>query len=136
MAQKKLFALRGATRCLNEAQDITAQVAALYDELLRKNGLAEADIVSVMFSVTRDLDALNPAAALRQSGRGASLALFAVQEAFAQTDLDGVVRVIIHCYMAEGSVPRHVYCNGAEVLRPDRASGSPEGEAPPPVKNQ
>jgi chorismate mutase len=131
MIAQRLFALRGATRCLNEAQDITAQVAALYDELVRKNGLTEADIVSVMFSVTRDLDALNPAAALRQSGRGASLALFAVQEAFAQTGLDGVVRVLIHCYMAEGSAPYHVYRNGAEALRPDRASGNPGGEGPP-----
>jgi chorismate mutase len=121
MIAKRLFALRGATQCLNEAQDIKTQVAALYDELLRKNGLAEADIVSVVFSVTRDLDALNPAAALRQADRGASLALFAVQEAFAQGGLDRVVRVIIHCYMAEGSVPCHAYRNGAEALRPDRA---------------
>jgi hypothetical protein len=26
----------------------------------------------------------------------------------------------VYCYMEEGSVSRHVYRNGAEVLRPDR----------------
>jgi chorismate mutase len=119
--EKKLFALRGATRCLNQEQDIAKQVSALYDELLGANRLAEEDIVSLIFSVTGDLDAQNPAAALRQSGRGGDLALFALQEAAVSGGLERTVRVLIHCYLAEGAVPRHIYRNGAEVLRPDRS---------------
>jgi chorismate mutase len=119
--EKKLFALRGATRCLNHEQDIAQQVAALYDELLAANGLAEADIVSLIFSVTGDLDAQNPAAALRQSGRGGDLALFALHEAAVSGGLERTIRVLIHCYLAEGAIPRHIYRNGAEVLRPDRS---------------
>jgi chorismate mutase len=120
MSEKRLYALRGAAQCLNEAEDIRGQVALLYDALLAQNSLAEADIVSLVFSVTADLDALNPAAALRQSGRAGDLSLFAVQEAETRGALDRTVRVLIHCYLPEGSVPRHVYRNGAEVLRPDR----------------
>jgi chorismate mutase len=118
---KKLFAIRGATQCINEEGDITKQVAALYDELLEANGLAEGDIVSLIFSVTGDLKAKNPAAALRQSGRAGDLALFALQEADVQGGLDRTIRVLIHCYLAPGSLPCHIYRNGAEVLRPDRS---------------
>jgi chorismate mutase len=118
----KLSALRGATRCLNTADDITARVTALYDELLAKNHVREANIVSLIFSVTRDIDALNPAAALRHAGRAADLALFTTQEAEVQGGLERVVRVLMHCYLGEGMAPVHVYQNGAEVLRPDRAA--------------
>jgi chorismate mutase len=119
-AGKRLFALRGATRCKNEGGDITEQVGLLYDELLARNGLAEPDIVSIIFSVTADLDALNPAAALRAYGRAGEASLFALQEAAAQGGLERTVRVIIHCYMDESAHARHSYRNGAEVLRPDR----------------
>ncbi|MDR1277328.1 MAG: chorismate mutase [Treponema sp.] len=121
MTDKKLFALRGATQCLNEREDVTKQVTALYDELLTANKLAEGDIVSVFFSVTGDLDAQNPAAALRQSGRGGDLALFALREADISGGLERVVRILIHCYLAGDAVPRHVYRNGAGILRPDRS---------------
>jgi chorismate mutase len=117
---KRLFALRGATRCDNEAEDITEQVGRLYDELLALNRLAEPDIVSIIFSVTADLDALNPAAALRRYGRAGEASLFALQEAASRGSLERTVRVIIHCYLEEGAALRHVYRNGAEVLRPDR----------------
>jgi chorismate mutase len=117
---KRLFALRGAVRCLNEEEDIARQVVALYDELLSGNGLDEGDIVSLVFSVTPDINAENPAAALRASGRAADLALFAVQEAAVSGGLDRTIRVLVHAYLEEGSSLRHCYRNGAEVLRPDR----------------
>jgi chorismate mutase len=125
MTDKRLFALRGAAQCLNEAEDITRQVAALYDELLAANNLAEGDIVSLIFSVTGDLDAQNPAAALRRTGRGENLALFALQEAGVSGGLERTVRVLIHCYLAGEAAPRHIYRNGAEVLRPDRGNSKP-----------
>jgi chorismate mutase len=117
---KRLFALRGAAQCLNQDRDIRLQTAALYDELLRDNGLEEGDIVSLIFSVTADLNALNPAAALRQTGRGGGLALFCAQEPEVLNGLERCVRVLIHCYLEEGSRPRHVYRNGAELIRPEK----------------
>jgi chorismate mutase len=120
MEEKRLFALRGATRCLNEEGDIRKQVAALYDELLKANGLKEEDLVSVIFSVTGDLDELNPASALRREGRAAEAALFVTQEAKVKGSLERTVRLLIHCYLEKGLRPAHVYRNGAEILRPDR----------------
>jgi chorismate mutase len=120
MEEKRLFALRGAARSLNEEGDMRKQVTALYDELLRANRLKEEDLVSVMFSVTGDLDAFNPATALRREGRAAGAALFVTQEAKVRGGLERTVRLLIHCYLEKGLSPVHVYRNGAEVLRPDR----------------
>ncbi|AEF81458.1 chorismate mutase [Leadbettera azotonutricia] len=117
---KRLFGLRGACQCLNEEKDISRQVVELYDELLRRNQLPEADIVSIIFSVTDDLDAKNPAAALRQGGRAGEASLFAVQEARIRGGLERTVRILVHCYLDEDQEIAHVYRNGAEVLRPDR----------------
>ena len=69
MMEKRLSALRGAFQCENTDQDITRQVLETYDKLLSANNLREDNIVSVIFSVTGDLDAKNPASALRQEGR-------------------------------------------------------------------
>jgi chorismate mutase len=116
---KKLYALRGATRCENTEADIYEKVGILYDELLYRNILNEDDIVSLIFSVTADITAINPATALRKSGRGTGLSLFAVREAECGVSLPFTIRVLLHCYLDEGTAVRHVYRNGAEVLRPD-----------------
>jgi len=122
-SEKRLFALRGATQCANSIDDICARVQEMYDELLGSNNLDEADIVSIIFSVTGDLDAINPCTALRKSGRAAGgTALFSAQEPVCKNSLERVVRVIIHCYLDESSKVKHVYRNGAQVLRPDRTS--------------
>lgn len=120
MMGKRLYGLRGAIFCSNDSADIERRAAELYDALVPANGLAEDDIVSLTFSVTADLRASNPAAALRRSGRGAALALFAVAEAESDGAFPGTLRVLIHCYAPEGKPPRHAYLNGAEALRPDR----------------
>ena len=119
---KRLFGIRGAVQCVNDEADIRKQVTLLYDELVQKNKLSEKDLVSVVFSVTNDLDAKNPASALRGEGRAGEAALFVTQEAFFRNSLERVIRILVHCYMDEGSVPVHVYRNGAEILRPDRKS--------------
>jgi chorismate mutase len=115
--EKRLFALRGASCSINNEEDIKGQVVKLYDEILTKNGLAEDDIVSIIFSVTGDLNAKNPAQALRQAGRAEKTALFVTQEAFFQGQLERVIRILIHCYLE--TEPFHVYLNGAELLRPE-----------------
>ena len=117
---KRLYALRGATQCQNTEEDITVQVQLLYDELLQQNSMEEADILSLFFSVTPDIDRLNPATALRRTGRGGNLALFVLQEAVFLQSAPGIIRALLHCNLEEGAILHHVYRNGAEQLRPDR----------------
>jgi chorismate mutase len=119
---KRLAAIRGAVRVQNDGADITAKIARVYDLMTGRNGLREEDIVSLLFSVTSDIDAKNPASALRESGRARDLVLFSTQEPFIKGGLPGVIRLLLHCYMEEGAAPNHVYTEGAETLRPDRAS--------------
>jgi len=116
---KRLFGIRGATLVTNDEDDIRKKLAGLYDSLLEKNKLDEGDLVSLIFSVTPDIDGINPATALRSSGRALTGALFCVAEPVTKNAPSGVIRVLAHCYMEEGSAPKHIYQNGAEKLRPD-----------------
>ncbi|GHU43051.1 chorismate mutase [Spirochaetia bacterium] len=117
---KKIVALRAAICALNTEDDIKKQVCSAYNLLLGENNLPESDIISLVFSVTGDLTAINPASALRKSGLGAGLVLFCVQEPNTSGMLPRTIRLLLHCYMEEGAKPHHVYTGGAEVLRPDR----------------
>ncbi|MDR0639454.1 MAG: chorismate mutase [Spirochaetaceae bacterium] len=117
---KKLAAIRGAVCVENDPADIVAKTARVYDLLTGRNGIREEDIVSLVFSVTNDIDAKNPAAALRESGRARDLALFSVQEPYIKGGLPRVIRLLLHCYIEENAVPAHIYIEGAEALRPDR----------------
>jgi chorismate mutase len=123
---KRLYALRGAFQCLNTQEDMIKQTALMYDELLSANNLAEADIVSLVFSVTDDLTKINPCTALRKSGKAQDLALFSSREPVIENSLPMTVRALIHCYLEEGSKVKHVYRNGAEILRPEWGVGSRE----------
>jgi len=120
---KRLYALRGAVQCENTLDDMCLQIGLMFAELLSLNKLDNKDIVSIIFSVTNDLDVINPASALRKAGYAAGdEALFSVQEPESKNSLERTVRVIIHCYLEEGAKVQHVYRNGAEVLRPDRGN--------------
>jgi chorismate mutase len=119
---KKLAALRGAVCVQNDSADITAKIARVYDMMLDRNGIREHDIVSLVFSVTNDIDAKNPAAALRASGRAPDLSLFSVQEPHIKNGMPGVIRLLMHCYREENTPLHHVYIEGAESLRPDWSS--------------
>ncbi len=117
--QLRLHGIRGAACAENTAVSIQDAVAALYTQLSEKNGITEENIVSVIFSVTKDLTALNPASALRKAGFCSEAALFCCQEAEVDGALRGVIRVLIHCYTAGKT--ESVYIRGAEILRPDLA---------------
>jgi chorismate mutase len=75
--------------------------------------------VSLVFSVTGDLDALNPASGLREAGRAPAAALFVVKEAEfrAGKRLPHCIRALLTCYMDEGTEPAFVYLGDAAKLR-------------------
>ena len=121
---KRLYGLRGATGAENTKESIKNGVVEMCLKLFEENNLAPEDIVSIHFTMTKDLTAMNPAAALRtgQSKFDVSqCALFSSQE----VDIDGspekMVRVMVTCYLPENSKLNHVYIHGGEKLRPDFA---------------
>lgn len=118
MWDRKLIGLRGAS-CIAEdsAEAVEAAVSALFRELYDKNRINEKNIVSIQFTLTPDIQSMNPAAALRKAGFGRSCPLFCSQEPVINGMLPKTVRVLITLYSRKKPVP--VYINGAERLRPD-----------------
>ena len=123
---KRLYGLRGATGAENTVESITKGVCDMCTSLFKINDIAPEDIVSIQFTMTQDLDVKNPAAALRCGQNEidvSACALFCSQEVSVRGMRGSTIRVLVTAYMNEGSVPRHVYINGAEALRPDFAAG-------------
>jgi chorismate mutase len=116
-------AVRGAIQVEeNSRQSIAAATTGLVGELLRANGIAEDRIVSIIFSLTEDLSAMNPAAALRETGF-ARTPLFCTQEARIDGAMPRVIRVLLTFEHAEPRVAVPVYLEGAQALRADLAPG-------------
>jgi chorismate mutase len=115
----RLIALRGATTVTeNDAADILAATGELMREILARNGLAAEDLVSCIFTLTPDLDAVFPAQAAREMGLSA-VPLLCAREIPVPGALPKVIRVLIHAYQPDGRPAEHVYLGGAVKLRLD-----------------
>jgi chorismate mutase len=115
----KLRALRGAiTVDANEADAILDSTEELMRAVLEQNSLEPADLVSCIFTCTRDLDAEFPAVAARRMGLSA-VPLLCAHEIDVPGALPRVIRVLVHCYADDGAPARHVYLRDAQALRKD-----------------
>jgi chorismate mutase len=112
-------AVRGAIQVPeNAAASIEQASIRLVREVLRANGIAENHLVSILFSLTDDLTAANPATGLRRDGFGET-PLFCTQEAKVDGAMPRVIRVLVTWDSLERRVAVPVYLDGAESLRPD-----------------
>jgi chorismate mutase len=112
--------IRGATTTLaNTREAILSATRELLDALIQANHIQAADVASIYFTMTPDLDAAFPAAAARELG-WTDAALLDAQAPRVQNDLAHCIRVLIHwntdCACEH---VRHVYLRGASQLRPD-----------------
>ena len=112
-------AVRGAIQIKENSQEsVTNAVTELIKTVLKKNTINENDIISTVFSVTNDITAYNPAAAIRSLGFS-NIPLFCVQEAYMENQMPLIIRVLITYNTEKHSKPVPVYLYGAEKLRPD-----------------
>lgn len=121
---KKLTAIRGATICQNTAEDITKNVCDMCNKIVEQNKLKEKDIVSIFFTTTKDITALNPATALRKGNtifNPTNIALFCAQESEIENSSPLMIRVMVTAYKSIFVSKTNVYINGAQKLRPDLA---------------
>jgi chorismate mutase len=118
-ASMRLFALRGANSVeRNDAQAILDATDELMRELMARNELAADALVSVIFTLTDDLDAEFPAVAARRLGLD-GVPLLCAREVPVPGALPRVIRVLAHYYAPETHEPRHVYLREARALRAD-----------------
>ena len=115
----KLRALRGAiTVDANDGDAILDATEELMRAVLEQNSLESGDLVSCIFTCTRDLDAEFPAVATRRMGLS-SVPLLCAHEIDVPGALPRVIRVLVHCYADEARAPKHVYLREAVALRRD-----------------
>jgi chorismate mutase len=118
----RLFALRGAiTVDVNRSEEILDATEALMREIMSRNDLTPADVVSCLFTVTEDLDAEFPAVAARRLGFD-QVPLMCAREIPVPGSLPRVIRVLMHYYAADDHESRHVYLGDARKLRMDLES--------------
>ncbi len=121
-----VVSVRGAIQVgENSRQSIADASSRLVMEMCARNGLSEETVVSIIFSITEDLTAENPAGALRRHGFS-NTPLFCVQEAKVDGAMPRVIRVLLTAETAvpwepgiDGRRAVHVYLDGAGALRPD-----------------
>jgi chorismate mutase len=118
----RLQGIRGATTVdRNEAGEILAATDELLRTLIEANQLEPDDIVSGLFTVTRDLDAAFPARAAEEFGWNI-VALLHASEIPVPGSLPMCIRLLVHAYTRKSRAEiKHCYLRRATVLRPDRA---------------
>lgn len=121
--QWRVRGLRGATTVRENSPVAIAEATdELLDVLEAQNALNPADIVSVTFSVTPDLDALFPASVARRRPGWDLVPLLDVQQMDVPKSLPRCIRVLIQFNTPlPQTALQPVYLRDAALLRPDLA---------------
>jgi len=116
--------IRGATVVKEDQPDqILAATRELLEMILHENpDIDSADISSVIFTVTDDLNSVYPAKAARELG-WVQVPLLCAKEIPVPGSLERCIRVLLHwnTNVSQAAV-RHVYLREAQMLRPDLAN--------------
>jgi chorismate mutase len=116
----QMRAIRGATTASeNTVEAIREVVTELLDDLENRNQFQPSDMISVTFSVTRDLDAIFPAAIARARPGWDNVAMLDVQQMHVEGSLQRCIRFLIHAYLPASASIHHIYLRNAANLRPD-----------------
>lgn len=112
--------IRGATTVEhNDRESIIAATVELLQLIVERNELNLEDIVSVIFTMTEDLDAEFPALAARSIGWTA-VPLMCMREIPVPGSLLSCIRVLLHVNTARsGAEMQHIYIRDAVSLRPN-----------------
>jgi chorismate mutase len=113
--------IRGATTVIeNNKEEILKETSELLEEIFAQNKLILADIASIFFSVTSDIDQAFPALAARNLGL-TDTALLCFNEISVPNSIKKCIRVLIHVNTEKTqSQMKHIYLKEAKKLRPDK----------------
>jgi chorismate mutase len=120
MSERTVRAVRGAIQVdANERDDILEGTSELVKEVMHRNSIDPADLISIVFTATPDLNAEFPAYAARLLGL-TDVPLLCTTEIAVPGSMPRVLRLLAH---VETSLTRaeirHVYLRGASALRTD-----------------
>ena len=120
MSDERLVALRGATTVDADTADaVMGRTGELLSMLLERNGVEHDQLVSIIFTSTRDLRSAFPALAARELGLG-DVPLLCARELDVVDGTPRCIRVLMHLTTERSRAElRHVYLEGAKGLRDD-----------------
>ncbi len=119
--RENVTAIRGATTSSgNTSKEIENSVVELIDELILRNRLEPKKILSITFTVTKDLNACFPASIARKRFGLDSVAFLDCQQMHLPNDVDFCIRLMALVIMPTDSLINHPYLRGASNLRTDR----------------
>jgi chorismate mutase len=118
-------AIRGATTVkANEKREILDATGELLREMAAQNGIVKEDIVSILFSMTTDLNAVFPAVAAREMGWD-RIAMMCSHEIDVPGSLKNCIRILMHVNTDKRNDElRYIYLKEARALRPDLSEQS------------
>tara|TARA_B100000900_G_C20301227_1_gene602326 strand:- start:308 stop:691 length:384 start_codon:yes stop_codon:yes gene_type:complete len=117
----RLTAIRGATTSDGNTDVlIKSAVIELVQEFISLNDLKKENIISITFSVTKDLTVCFPASIARKNFNFDSVAFLDCQQMFVPNDINFCIRLMALVYLNSNREPVHPYLKGSSKLRPDR----------------
>lgn len=113
--------IRGATTASgNSVKEIENAVIELINELISRNNLSKKNILSIIFSVTKDLDACFPASIARKFKGLDKVAFLDCQQMHVSNDIEYCIRLMAQVLLPIDTHIKHPYLRGASKLRTDR----------------
>ena len=117
----KITAIRGATTAQGDTIIfIKEAVVELIEEFISANELKKENIISITFTVTRDLTACFPASIARRHFNFDSVAFLDCQQMMVPNDIKFCIRMMALVNLQSYRKPVHPYLKGSSILRPDR----------------
>ena len=117
----KITFIRGATTASgNSEREIEDAVMELVNELILRNNLMRKDILSIIFTATKDLDACFPASIARKCNGLDLVAFLDCQQMYVSNDVDFCIRIMAQVLLPANYPVKHPYLRGASKLRTDR----------------
>ena len=117
----KIAFIRGATTASgNSVKEIEDAVVELINELISRNNMIKANLLSITFTATKDLDACFPASIARKCNGLDSVAFLDCQQMHVTNDIDFCIRIMAQVLLPPNNPVKHPYLRGAAKLRADR----------------
>ena len=117
----KIAIIRGATTASgNSVKEIEDAVVELINELISRNNMIKANLLSITFTATKDLDACFPASIARKCIGLDKVAFLDCQQMHVTNDIDFCIRIMAQVLLPSNNSVKHPYLRGAAKLRTDR----------------
>lgn len=116
----KMISIRGAITVINDTkEEVLGATEALLNNIILNNDVQINDIISIIFTCTKDISSVYPAVAARELGI-VNAGLICVNEMNVLNSLNKCIRVLFFVNKDISQIEvKHIYMGEARILRPD-----------------